>query len=105
MNAKQSLRAAASRILELEDFNRRCSADIRAYVSCIHHLLDGESPCPFCEEENECQLEAKGGKGCHEWWLKNNLEGVPTYEEDTGNSADSMPVTGMGADGESVDPV
>lgn len=104
MNAKQAARAASKnkRIAELEDFNRRCSADIRAYVGCIISMIGGASPCAWCEEENECQLEAKGGKGCKQWWLKNNLEEVPEFEEDADLPAGTDAVTGVGADGESV---
>ena len=77
MNAKQSLKLASKRIEELEDFNRRCSADIKAYNQCIDSMIAGGSPCDWCEEQEECQLEAKG-KGCNGWWLKNV---TPTDEE------------------------
>lgn len=70
MNARQAAKAAAKQIEELMDFNRRCSADIKAYNQCIDGMIAGESPCPWCMEYEECQLEAKDGKGCSEWWLK-----------------------------------
>lgn len=71
MNQKQALRAASKHIEELEDFNRRASADIRAYNFVILGMIAGENPCDWCEECNECQLQAKG-KGCSEWWLRND---------------------------------
>ena len=63
MNARQAAKAAAKRIEELEDYNRRCSADIKAYNQCIDAMIAGGSPCPWCMEHEECQLEAKDGKG------------------------------------------
>lgn len=70
MNAKQSLRLAAKRIEELEYFNRRSAADIKEYNNCIDRMIAGGSPCDYCEDQNECQLQAKAdGKGCTEWML------------------------------------
>ena len=69
MNQRQSLKAASKHIQELEDFNARASADIKAYNTIILCMIEGASPCGWCEERAECQLEAKDGKGCSEWWL------------------------------------
>lgn len=69
MNAKQSLKLATQRIAELEDWNRRAKQDIQDYIKCICTMIEGGSPCQWCEEYEECQLQAKGGKGCTEWWL------------------------------------
>lgn len=85
MNAKQALRAASKRIEELEYYNARASADIRDYNRCIDSMIAGGSPCDWCEDLNECQLEAKG-KGCPEWMLRNppkeeNHETVPVSDE------------------------
>ena len=70
MNARQALKKVVERNTDLEDYNRRCSADIKAYNECIDTMIAGGSPCPWCMEYPECQLEAKDGKGCSEWWLK-----------------------------------
>lgn len=70
MNARQAAKAAAKRIEELEDFNRRASADIKEYNSCILDMIEGGSPCKYCEDYSECQLEEKDRKGCKEWWLR-----------------------------------
>ena len=78
MNAKQAAKAAAKKIEELEDYNRRCVRDIRAYNAVILTMIDGGSPCDLCEDHDECNRDVKGGKGCMEWWLTNNL---PEAEE------------------------
>ena len=70
MNARQAAKKAAARIVELEDYNMRCSADIKAYNQCIDGMIAGKSPCPWCMEYEECQNEGKDGKGCEQWWLK-----------------------------------
>ena len=69
MNAKQSLKLAAKRVEELEHYNAKCKADIVAYNRVITGMIVGDiNPCDWCEEKDECQLEAKG-KGCDNWWL------------------------------------
>ena len=71
MNKRQALKAAAAHIVELEDWNRRATADIKAYNKCIDGMIAGQSPCDWCEENRsgECENPDKGGKGCAEWWL------------------------------------
>jgi len=69
MNARQAAREAAKHIEKIEDFNRRCTRDIKAYNACIDGMIAGETPCKWCEEYDECQLEARDGKGCDLWWL------------------------------------
>ena len=69
MNGRQAARLAAKRIEELEYYNARCKADITAYNAVIEALIRGESPCRWCEDIEECQLEAKNGRGCAEWML------------------------------------
>lgn len=96
MNAKQSLKLAAAHIEELEYANRRYAADVKAYNLCIDGMIKGESPCKWCEEQNECLLEAKErGVGCTEWWLM-DLE--RRGQDETDNSADDggadSPVSG-----------
>ena len=86
MNARQAakaaakaVKAAAKRIEELENYNRRACADIKAYNDCIDGMIAGQSPCPWCAEYEECQLNEKDGKGCKEWWLKD----IPPEEANT----------------------
>lgn len=90
MNARQAARAAAKKIEELENFNARSKADITVYNHVILQMIDGKSPCPWCEENKECQLEAKDGKGCQEWWLAYET----IVEEDQANDSEGLPVVG-----------
>lgn len=92
MNAKQSLKAASARILELEDFNRRASFEIKALNACIDSVIAGEKTyCEWCEEQNECQRECKG-TGCAEWWMMLH----PPVEQ--GEQISSVSMTGEGSD-------
>ena len=70
MNARQAARAAAKRIEELEHFVRLNTQDIKDYNKVIQDMIAGESPCPYCEDWEECNLDAKAGKGCSSWWLR-----------------------------------
>lgn len=69
MNARQAAKAAAKRIEENERVLKLNKADIVAYNNCILSMIAGGSPCDYCEDIEECQLDAKG-KGCSEWMLK-----------------------------------
>ena len=71
MNAKQALKAASKHIEELENFNARATADIKAYNKCIDGMIAGKSPCDWCEDHatGECDKPEHGGKGCDEWML------------------------------------
>lgn len=93
MNARQAAKLAAKRIEELEDFNRRSVADIKAYNACIDGMIQGKSPCLWCEEENECQLKDKYGKGCSEWWLKSFTQ------DDVNDDTSDTPITGFEPEG------
>lgn len=84
MNGRQAARAAAGRIAELEYVNTMQARDIKDYNAVIQHMIEGNSPCDYCEECNECQLEAKGGKGCTEWWLRYPEEGSATNAGECG---------------------
>lgn len=92
MNGRQAAKAAAKRIEDLEDFNRRCVADIKAYNKCIEGMIAGKCPCDWCEENrtSECTRDEWGNKGCEEWWLMTVLpeqpeEGSDAYaDESTG---------------------
>ena len=70
MNGRQAAKAAAKRIQELEFVVAGQIQDIKDYNACIADMISGESPCLWCEEYPECQLDAKMGKGCPEWWLR-----------------------------------
>lgn len=96
MNARQAAKLAAKKIEELEDYNRRCVRDIRAYNALILKMIDGGSPCELCEEYQECELSEKDGKGCMEWWLTNNL---PDAEEGGENDDDGERILSAGPAG------
>ena len=77
MNAKQAVKAASKHIEELEDFNRRASAEIKYLNQCIDSVIAGEKTyCDWCEDQQECQRECKGA-GCSEWWLALQPEEKP----------------------------
>lgn len=86
MNAKQSLREASKRIIELEDFNRRSSSDIKAYNACIIDMINGGNPCRWCNERelNECEHPELDGKGCDTWWLADH----PVFNDQEGSETD-----------------
>ena len=89
MNAKQSLKLASARIIELEDFNRRASAEIKALNACIDSVIAGEHTyCDWCEEQEECQRDCKG-TGCSEWWMKLNPV-LPEEGEADGDSSEGI---------------
>ena len=74
MNAKQSLRAVNKQLQEYEELFQEQArllsmykADVKNFYECIEGTVDGKSICDWCDQYNECQLQAKGGKGCKEW--------------------------------------
>ena len=70
VNAKQSLKIVSQKLAEAEDYIAKCKADITMYNECIDGMIAGKSPCDWCEEQKECELQAKAeGKGCDQWWL------------------------------------
>jgi len=74
MNAKQSLKAAAKHIENMEHSIRLYVLDVKAYNRVIDCLIAGGSACRFCEDEEECSREGKGTiPGCDEWILRSNL--------------------------------
>ncbi len=91
MNGRQAAKAAAKKIEELENYNRRSKADITGYNVVIQALIRGESPCPWCEEYSECQLEEKDKKGCAQWWL---AYGHPDLKEDDADDSERVPLVG-----------
>ena len=82
MNGRQAAKAAYEHIKDLEYYNAKCKSDITAYNLVIESLIRGESPCPWCEDVEECQLETKGNKGCAEWMLTDK----PVIEEEQHDS-------------------
>lgn len=77
MNARQAAKAAAKRIEQLEDFNRRATADNKAYNLVIEDMIHGKSPCPWCLEFDECEDKTHG---CENWSLK--MDHGQTAEEE-----------------------
>lgn len=79
MNAKQAMRAALDaankRLKELEYYNACSSADIKDYNKVIDHMIAGGNPCEYCQDVEECQLEAKG-RGCDQWMLRDQPKEV-----------------------------
>lgn len=96
MNGRQAARAAAKKIEEMNvtlGFNR---LDIVDYNKCILHMIGGGSPCDFCEDIEECQLEEKGKKGCGEWMLRRQITPLDVNE---GDEDASKGIFGAGQEG------
>ena len=71
MNAKQSLKAAAKRCEEMEHQIMLNIRDIRLYVECIRGMINHKSPCEYCEDRDECEINGKDiSMGCDDWMLK-----------------------------------
>ena len=88
MNAKQSLRAAAKRIEELEYANKLYALDVVAYNAVIEGTTEGKSICEWCEDQDECEKTEKGGKGCKEWLLMFNHQEGEENNDETENTSD-----------------
>ena len=73
MNGRQAAKLASMRVAELERILAMNKADIVDYNLCILSLIDGGDPCPFCEDYDECQLEAKG-HGCGDWMMRSQIK-------------------------------
>ena len=94
MNGRQAAKLAAKKIEELENYNARCKADIKAYNTIITGMIAGDiNPCEWCEENADCERPIKG-KGCSEWWLTFTLPDVKGEEQD-----DSEGVPFVGSEG------
>ena len=79
MNSKQALKAASKHIENMEYSISRYVIDVKAYNACILAMIKGESPCQYCEDHEECQLSAKDGAGCEDWFL---MDIPPVAEEE-----------------------
>lgn len=109
MNKRQALKAAQEYAEELEntiktqaenyesvidqlnDFNKRCSADIRGYVSTVLGMIEGKSPCESCEEHRlgECEhKDCEMKNGCDGWWLRTDMLEVSPPEQQKGVADD-----------------
>jgi len=92
MNAKQSLRAAAKHITQLEYANGRYKADVVGYNNCILHMIRHGSPCDFCKDLAECREEGKDTSiGCDDWLL---MDILPAEHID-GEEADQVEIKGI----------
>lgn len=86
MNARQAAKAAAKRIEELEDSNRRYAHDIRLFYEAISHMIHHGSPCDYCEDRHECADAGKDVQiGCDEWFLDSGI--IPESETKAGKEA------------------
>jgi hypothetical protein len=71
MNARQAARAAATRIEELEHYQRMATHDIRQYNKVIMHMIQHGSPCDYCNDLEECREAGKDVSiGCDMWMLR-----------------------------------
>ena len=78
MNGRQAAKLASLQVIELERIRALNTEDIIDYNLCILSMIDGRSPCPFCEDYDECQLEAKDHKGCGEWMVRSHEKRIAT---------------------------
>lgn len=94
MNGRQAARKAAILIEELERLNKLYAGDVKDYYDCIEGTVDGKSICDWCDDQEECQLQDKGSKGCKEWVLRTRKEEPQdeqsgTDQENHGENADN----------------
>lgn len=81
MNGKQAekmrllteqVQKQAELIRDLDSKNIMQSVDIQDYVAAMMGVIDGESPCLWCEEKRlgDCTEWENMTNGCHGWWLR-----------------------------------
>lgn len=107
MNWRQSAKAAEKVIRGLEEqiadlmhYKKMATADIKDYNKCILSLISGNSACVWCEDREECQLEAKTqGKGCQEWLLA--FRNQPNISAQPEQETDPIAIDGIGGADES----
>lgn len=91
MNSRRALKAVAKRIEEQEHTLALNKRDIQLYNKVVIHMIQGGSPCDYCEDRKECQLSAKdAGVGCPQWWLAFPEE-VNANEETTDTDPTDLP--------------
>ena len=84
MNARQAAKLAAKRIEELEDYNRRCANDIKAYNKVIEDMIHGKPPCAWCMERADCEDQTHG---CDNWVLDIDHGETGILAEEGGNES------------------
>lgn len=94
MNARQAAKQAALIIKSQEHTLLLNKLDIRDYNKVIADMIAGESPCPMCEDWNECQLNAKGGKGCSEWMLRMQKLTQTDVKQEEEDASEDIPIVG-----------
>jgi len=92
MNGRQAARMAAKRIEELEYANKLYAVDVKALYAVIDGMTQGKTPCEWCDEQEECDKQEKGGLGCTDFLLMENKQEGEDDEEDSDGSVDGAAV-------------
>jgi len=87
LNGRQAAKLAAKKIEEQEYMLGRYKQDVIDYNACIQGVIAGMSVCGWCEEHEECKLDAKDGSGCAQWWLRYR-------KEDRADAGEGVPASG-----------
>ena len=85
MNGRQAARMAAKRIEELEYANKLYAVDVKALYAVIDGMTQGKTPCDWCDEQEECERQEKGGLGCTDFLLMENKQEGEDDEETDGS--------------------
>ena len=82
MNARQAAKAASLRIAEMERVAALNKQDIIDYNACILGIIDGKSPCEWCEDLEDCLSGSKDvSTGCANWMLRFHKQTETETEE------------------------
>lgn len=92
MNGRQAARMAAKRIEELEYANKLYAVDVKALYAVIDEMTQGKTPCDWCDEQEECDKQEKGGLGCTDFLLMENKQEGEDDEEGSDGSVDGAAV-------------
>ena len=79
---------AAKRIEELEYANKLYAVDVKALYAVIDGMTQGKTPCDWCDEQEECERQEKGGLGCTDFLLMENKQEGEDDDEETAGSVD-----------------